>query len=46
MMNKNQHSNGKCHVRIWRFTIFGCTAEIGRDRANADLAPSLAANAL
>ena len=34
------------NVRIWHFTSFGCTAEIGRDRANADLAPSSAANDL
>jgi hypothetical protein len=34
------------HARFWQLTIFGCTAEIGRNRANADLAPSSAANDL
>jgi hypothetical protein len=35
-----------CDVWIWHLAIFGCTAEIGRNRANADLAPSSAANDL
>jgi hypothetical protein len=30
----------KAYFRCWHFTIFGCTAEIGRDPANATSRPS------
>jgi hypothetical protein len=38
--------NVRFDVADWHFTIFGRTAEIGRNRANADLSPRSAANDL